>query len=369
MKIGIIGGGVAGLAIGWRLAASGCAVDIFERGLAGRATSWAAAGMLAATAETGKDDDDHARLAHAGLRAWPDFAAELETIYGESIGYRRCGALLVATSESHAAHLKETAAALAARGEKAFFLKPEEARTREPLLASDIKSALYAPDDAQIDNRALGRALTSAFVQAGGILREHCGVDGLDLRGGSVRGVLANGVIFPADKVIVAAGAWSSLVAGEGVLPPVRPAKGQMTALAPEGDARMPNALIWGEETIYLVPRGETLLVGATVEDSGFETSVSRETRDLLVARAVRLIPSLASWRIAESWAGLRPRTPDDAPVLGATPVSGLYVASGQYRNGILFAPVMADLMRRLMLDQDPGPLLGTFDTARFAKA
>jgi len=367
MKIVIIGGGVAGLAIGWRLAQSGCAVDVLERGLVGRASSWAAAGMLAATAETGVSNEPHAQLARAGREAWSGFAAELENAYGGSIGFRNCGAMLVAHSDARAATLKSVAAELAGRGERAAWLPPGDARALEPLLSANIKGVLHAPDDAQVDNRILSSALAAAFVRAGGTLREHCDVQSLEISGGRIAAAVTSGGTILADKVVIAAGAWSSAIGGvRDILPPVRPAKGQMTALAPPDGGSLPNGLIWGEEIVYLVPRTGTLLVGATVEDTGFETSVSREARDDLIRRAVSLLPSLKDWRVVESWAGLRPRTPDDAPVLGATSVSGLYVASGQYRNGILFVPVIAEMMRDAVLEKDPGELFRAFAPGRF---
>lgn len=367
MKVVVIGGGVGGLAIGWRLAQKNCQIEVLERGLAGRASSWAAAGMLAATAETEKGENAHARLARQGLSVWEDFARELGDYTG-NIGYRRCGALLVAHSEPRAKELESTAASLARRGVKAHWLSPDEARKREPLLSEDIKGALHAPEDAQVDNRLLSQALGVAFRESGGNLREHCDVLSLETKSGRVTGVTTSEGPIAADKIVIAAGAWSSSIAGidPGVLPPVRPAKGQMTALAPAEGAAMPNGLIWGEEIVYLVPRTQTLLVGATVEDTGFETSVSHEARDDLIARAIRLVPSLKDWHVAESWAGLRPRTPDDCPVLGETSVGGLFVASGQYRNGILFSPVIAEMMCDAVMDRDPGELFHEFAPERF---
>ena len=370
MKILIVGGGVAGLTIGWRLAASGCQVEVLERGLAGRGSSWAAAGMLAATAESEMRDDKCAHLAHAGRAAWPKFAVELEKVSGILLGYRECGAFLVAQSDRRAGELQSTARELSARGQNVAWHSQEEIVRLEPLLSPKIKGALYAPEDAQVDNRQLSIALTRAFKAAGGILREHCDVRALEVKHGAVTGVATGDGNILADKVVIAAGAWTNNIDGidEGVLPPVRPAKGQMAAVAPPDGMAMPNHLIWGEEIVYLVPRSESLLIGATVEDVGFETSVSHKTLKDLIARASRLIPSLSSWRVVESWAGLRPRTPDDSPVLGATPVAGLVVASGQYRNGILFAPVLAGMIRSLVLGEDPGPLFHSFSPTRFAK-
>nr|TFG53406.1 MAG: glycine oxidase ThiO [Hyphomicrobiales bacterium] len=370
MRTVIIGGGVAGLAIGWRLAASGCEVEVLERALAGRASSWAAAGMLAATAETQMQDNAHTRLAQEGRARWPKFAEELETASKIRLGYRECGSMLIAHTNEGAIRLQSTARKLARRGENVSWCSREEALRREPLLNPSIKGALRAADDAQVDNRQLSVALAQAFIGAGGVLREQCDVRSLLIKSGKVGGVVtADGNIF-AEKVVIAAGAWTSKIAGldDGVLPPVRPAKGQMTAVKPPKGVRMPNHLIWGEDVVYLVPREETLLIGATVEDVGFETSVSLDAMEELIALASRQIPSLSTWSIVESWAGLRPRTPDDSPVVGATPVEGLFVASGQYRNGILFAPVLADMICALLLEGDTGPLFQYFDTKRFVK-
>lgn len=370
MKILIVGGGVAGLTIGWRLAAGGSQVEILERGVAGRESSWAAAGMLAATAESEMREDECARLAQAALAAWPNFAAELEKVSGIGLEYRECGALLVAQTDKRADELQAIAKELSERGRSVAWHKQEEVTKLEPLLSTKIKGALFAPDDAQVDNRQLSIALTHAFKKAGGVLREHCDVRSFKVENGAVTGATTNSGQISADKVVIAAGAWTNEFEGldKGVLPPVRPVKGQMTAIAPTNGARMPNHLIWGEETVYLVPRSESLLIGATVEDVGFETSVSRETLDELIARATQLVPSLSSWKVVESWAGLRPRTPDDAPVLGETPIAGLLVASGQYRNGILFAPVLADMIQSLLLGEDPGPLIAGFGPNRFVK-
>ncbi len=370
MKILIVGGGVAGLTIGWRLAANGCQVEVLERGLAGMASSWAAAGMLAATAETEMRNGLYAQLANAGRAAWPTFAAELEQDSGVPLGYQKCGTLLVAQSNERAEELQSTAQELSANGQNVSWCSQEEAVRLEPLINPEIKGALYAPEDAKVHNRRLSVALTRAFTAAGGILREHCDVRALDVKCGAVKGVATEDGNIAADKVVIAAGAWTNKLDGidDGVLPPVHPAKGQMTAVAPPDGMAMPSHLIWGEETVYLVPRSESLLIGATVEDVGFETSVSRRTLEDLLARASRLVPALSSWRVVESWAGLRPRTPDDSPVLGATQIDGLVVASGQYRNGILFAPVLADMIQRLVLGEDPGPLFHGFSATRFTK-
>jgi glycine oxidase len=367
MKVVIVGAGSAGLAIGWRLAQTGCDVEIIERGLAARGSSWAAAGMLAATAETGHGDDSHARLARHARRLWDDFALDLEEASGKSIFFRESGSLLIAMEERRARELSALARELEYRGENAAWLDPAALRTAEPLLNEKALGALYAPTDAQVDNRALGEALMTAFIQAGGRLRELCEVRTIERDDAHVRGVTTSDGRLEADAVIIAAGAWSSRFDGlADLIAPVRPAKGQMTALIPASGGTMPKHLLWGD-AVYLVPRADSILAGATVENTGFETSVEREALNRIVADAVRLVPSLARWRVSESWAGLRPRTADLLPLLGETRVHGLYVASGQFRNGILFTPAIADALRRMVFGGSPDAMFSAFDPKRFA--
>jgi glycine oxidase len=199
-------------------------------------------------------------------------------------------------------------------------------------------------------------------------LRERCTVRSLVIIDGRARGIATEEGTKGADLIVVACGAWMSLIGGlqPEALPPVRPVKGQMIACEPPAATALPNALVWSDD-VYLVPRRNRLLIGATVEDAGFDTSVTREARDWLLNAAARVIPSLRSWRLAEMWAGLRPRTPDDAPVLGHTPVDRLLVAGGQFRNGILFAPLVAETVSRLILQNDPRAEAGAFDPKRFA--
>jgi glycine oxidase len=366
MKVVIVGGGAAGLAIGWRLAQSRCSVDILERGIAGRGSTWAAAGMLAAAAETA-GEEELGKLARNARALWPDFAHELEQASGRAISYRESGSLMVACDSARAQTLRGLGDALLRQGERADWLPPADARRQEPLLSADIAGALFAPDDAQVDNRALGEALAEAFVRAGGRLHELTEMRALHLEGGRAVGVLTSDGAIAADCIILAAGAWSGQAGGVAAdqLPPIRPAKGQMTALTPPSGGAMPKHLIWGEQ-VYLVPRQGSLLVGATVEDTGYETSVERSARERLLTRATRLVPSLSHWRVSESWAGLRPRTPDSLPVLGETRTPGLFVASGQFRNGILFTPLIAELLRASVLGE-PGQVEIAFDPKRFA--
>jgi glycine oxidase len=228
--------------------------------------------------------------------------------------------------------------------------------------------ALHIATDAQVDNRALADAIRRAAMGAGAGLHERCGVRSLVIGDGRVRGVATDEGTKEADLVVLACGAWMSLIGGvkPEELPPVRPVKGQMLACEPPTGTALPEALIWSDD-VYLVPRQNRLFIGATVEEAGFDTSVTREACEWLLDAAARVIPSLRTWRLAETWAGLRPRTPDDAPVLGATVIDRLLVAGGQFRNGILFAPLVAEAVSRLILQNDPRIDAGAFDPKRFA--
>ena len=368
MKVLIVGAGVAGLAVGWRLAAAGIAVEILERGLAGRAATWASAGMIAAGAELGTEKNPTAQFAREARAKWPGFAQDLEAASGCRIDYRQTGSLIVAQSPHRARTLENHARALARDGGTASWVERAELRRREPLLSPNLLGALHIMGDAQVDNRALSDALRAALMNAGGVLREHCEVRALAIQDGRALGVVTADGVIASDTIVLACGAWVNMIGGMVAddLPPVKPAKGQMAACEAPAATALPRALIWADD-IYLVPRGGRLFIGATVEDASFDTSVSRDARDHLMAAAKRIIPALGEWRLAEMWAGLRPRTPDDAPVLGATQVAGLLIAGGQFRNGILFAPAVADAICALVLGQPGRTEHRAFDPRRFA--
>ena len=364
MKIVIIGAGVAGLSIGWRLAQKGASVIVLDRAQPGRGATWAAAGMIAATAETGEAETPETELAHRARSLWPDFAREIETASGLRIGYVQNGSLLVATSEEDASHLAERARA----ADDLSLLTATQARAMEPMLADSVHGALFAAKEAQVDNRALGDALARCFLRAGGTLVPNEAAIRIESDFTRAFAVRTPFGYHEADAFVLAAGAWSGAIEGlpPGALPPVRPVKGEMLALAPPKDAALPRHVVLGNDA-YLVPRRDRLLVGATLEDAGFDTSLSDAAETWLSAQALSLMPGLRDWRIVEHWAGLRPGSPDGLPLLGKSTLDGLFIASGQYRNGILFAPAVAEILSRSVLEQSPGPK--AFDPRRFAGA
>ena len=354
MKVVIIGAGIAGLSVGWRLAQEGVQVEILERAQSARAATWAAAGMIAPTAEAGNTDNEEAKFARWSADLWPDFAAQIEEHSGRAIGYRRDGGLLVAMT-------RDQMAEFSAR-DSAVMLNASELRAREPALADTIVGAMWDAQEAQVDNRVLGVALAVACRRAGAkILTLETALE--IVSEGGVLAVRTPFGLHHADKILMAAGAWSAQIAMPDA-PQVRPVKGEMIALSPPTDTHLPKHVVWGNG-VYLVPRKGRLLIGATMQDVGFNTSLTDEATDWLLDRAVALMPMLSGWTINEHWAGLRPGTPDGLPILGETATKNLFVATGQFRNGILFAPAIAETMCRTILGES-APQIAAFSPQRF---
>jgi glycine oxidase len=364
MNVIIVGAGIAGMAIGWRLAQAGAEVELYDRELAGRGATWAAAGMIAPGAELKDESRELAAFARRSRAAWPGFAAELEAESGCNIGYSEPGSLILAFDDTRAHALAQHASELDASG--AAWLGQQTVLQREPLLSPEVRGALYIPGDAQVDNRLTAEALRIALARRNFAIHENTEVRGLLIHDNRVRGIVCAKGTIVGDAVIVASGAWLNEFGGAPAeLPPVTPVKGQMVAVRAPGGAMLPKHLLWGDDA-YMVARGGRVLIGATVEDAGFDTSVSAEACTRLLSAASRIVPAFRGWPVSEMWAGLRPRTPDGAPVLGASSVDGLYVAGGQFRNGILFAPAVAEAMQQIILTSQSASELRSFDPRRF---
>lgn len=355
VKVIVIGGGSAGLGIGWRLVQHGADAMVIERGQPGCGASWAAAGMIMAPEAA---DSEMARRAAI---LWPGFADEIEQASACPIAYSADGGLEVAKSPQE----RELFEARAGR-----LLSGAEACAMEPRLAPDLACALWTAEQSKVDNRALGPALATAFVRAGGSLSLNETVVRFELQHDRIIGVRTPFALHQADVYVIAAGAWSARIEGlpPEALPPVVPVKGEMIALEPPEGETLPRPAIGGNE-IYLVAQRGQLIVGATVERKGFDTSVTRTARDWLIDGAVALMPSLEKWSVAEHWAGLRPGSPDDLPIMGPSILDGLFIASGQYRNGILYAPAIAEAMTAMLLGLEIPFDVSAFDPRRFVAA
>lgn len=365
----IVGGGICGLGIGWYLTRAGRAVTVLERDRAGRGATWAAAGMLAPQVEAEPGEEGLQDLLLESRDMWADFAAELEAASGETVGYRTEGTLVVALDRDDAEQLQFQYEFQRDLGLELEWLSGYEARQREPHLARTVVAAIYSALDHQVDNRKVAVALRKAFLRAGGELCEQTEVQEVVVDGGRVRGVRTADELLPATTVVLAAGAWSRTIGGlpDAVRPPVRPVKGQMLAVQMPERAPLLEHVIWSPE-VYLVPCNDgRLLVGATVEEQGFDTELTAGGLFELLRGAWETLPGIYDLPITEMWTGLRPGSRDDAPILGPTDVEGLVLATGHHRNGILLAPVTAKAVSDFILTGELPEIAQPFTLQRFA--
>ena len=370
-RVVIIGAGVIGMGIGWRLAGR-ADVTIFDRGKAGMGASRAAAGMLAACCEAEPGEEALVALGRDSQARWPGFAEELLRASGIDVELRTEGTLLLALTaddQAEIAHRLEFQRQLALPLE---WLSAADTRRREPRLAGKIAGAVFSPQDHQVDNRKLAAALRVAAEGAGVKIVEDRPVKDIVTQGGRAKGVaFEDGTVEQADCVVLAAGAWSRGIGGlpPDRRPPVRPVKGQMLSLRMDPAAPLLNHVVWAPG-VYLVPRRDgRLILGATVEEKGFDETITAGGMLALLEAAWRAVPAIEELPIEETWVGHRPGSRDDAPILGRGPVEDLFYATGHHRNGILLAPVTADTVARLVLDDVVEPAIAPFGLERFLPA
>ncbi len=367
-KTVIIGAGAIGLAIAWRLAQAGCEVSLYDRREAGRGASWASAGMLAAAAETEPGEERLLALNLESQRLWPDFARELEAASGVALGYRDEGTIEVALNRDDAERLRFTYEFQKGLGLDLRWLSGAEARDLEPHLRPGIAGAVFSPTDHQVENRLLVQALLEGVRRAGARLYEGCAVREVDIAEGSARGVVSDRGRESADVVILAAGAWSREIGGipSAYLPAVRPIKGQMLALKMDPAAPLLRHVLWVPRG-YLAPRLDgRLLVGATVEERGFDESLTAGGMLALIEGAWRALPAIEELPIAETWVGFRPGSRDDAPMLGPSGIDRLVIATGHFRNGILLCPLTAEAIAQFVLKGRLPEIAREFSAERF---
>jgi glycine oxidase len=370
-RVAIIGAGVVGLGIAWRLAGR-AVVEVFDKGAAGSGASHAAAGMLAACCEADPGEEDLIALGRESQARWPSFAEELLQASGIDVELRREGTLVLALTADDQAEIGHRLEFQRKLDLPLEWLSTAATRAREPHLAGKIAGALFSPQDHQLDNRKLVQALRVVAEAAGVMLHEHRPVKEILVQGGQARGVLlGDGTTVPADMVVLAAGAWSRGIGGLPLdrRPPVRPVKGQMLALKMDAAAPLLNHVLWVPGA-YLVPRLDgRLIIGGTVEEKGFDNTITAGGMLTLLETAWRAVPAVEELPVHEIWVGHRPGSRDDAPILGHGPLDGLFYATGHHRNGILLAPVTADAMARLILDDVAEPVIQPFGLERFLPA
>ena len=336
----IAGAGIIGVSLALELRERGAKVLVLDRGEPGQEASSAAAGMLAAG---GFETPPALRpLALESARIFPEYVRKLEGLSGVKTDFRRHGTIVFG---------EETAAPGCER------LSAEELRQREPHLQSLGQPAFFVQEDS-VDPKLLMQAALSAAKNSGVDIRASTEVKEIRSRGNQVE-MLTNASVFTAAQAVSCLGAWSGA--------PVRPRKGQMLYLEPQRKDLVRHVVHAPE--VYIVPRSTgKILVGATVEDVGFDKTVTRSAIQELLRAAAQYLPELASAPVTESWAGLRPGTPDDLPILGLADTPGVFIASGHFRNGILLAPVTARVMADVVAGKAPAFDLSAFTAARFHK-
>jgi glycine oxidase len=386
-----VGGGVIGLAGAWRAAQAGARVAVLERAVPPAGATNVAAGMLAPVGELSFGEPELLAMMLAAAELWPEFVAELEAASGVETGHQRNGALVVALDRDEAGELRRRHELQQELGLETEWLTPRRCRELEPGLTTSFVGGVLAPGDASVDPRRLARALAAALREAGGEL--HTGtevVDGL-WEGERLVGVrtapagepsadalvLGNPVgdqrrerQFRADAVVLCNGAWSGQTPWlpPEARPPVRPVKGEVIELRPREDGPPVAGRNIASERVYLVPREDgRLIVGATQEERGFDTTVTAGGVHDLLREAYRVLPDIAEMELAGSIAGLRPGSPDNLPIVGRGAVEGLVLATGHFRSGILLSPITGEAVAATLAGTPPPAAMATADPARFA--
>ncbi len=364
----VVGAGAIGLSCAWRAARRGARVAVLDRANPPAGATRVAAGMLAPVGELAFGEPELLEISLAAAAAYPGFVAELEAATGLSTGYTSHGALHIALDRDEAAELRRVHDLQRSLGLGAEWLPPRRCRELEPGLTPSFNGGVHAPAEATVDPRAMSAALLAALTGVGVEVRAETGVAAALVDDGRIAGVrTASGEELRAAATVLATGAW----AGESewlppaARPPVRPVKGQIVELrALDGVA--PCQRIIASERVYLVPREDgRLIVGATVEERGFDTAVTAGGVHELLRESYRLLPDVAEMELVEAMAGLRPGTPDNLPLIGPGALDGLILATGHHRNGILLAPLTGEAIAELL---DCGQLPSTVAPAAPAR-
>lgn len=362
----IAGGGLVGGAIALELALAGMRVAIFDHSEPGREASWAGAGILSPAPEN-PSAIPMVPLGKASMALYPEFVARVEEISGQAVGFRPKGTLEALFSRDTARELSTHVALHHGWGLRAEAISGEDARELEPALGTEVEAAVLRPDEASVDNRALTRAVLEAARRIGAEIFAHHAVKGIWREKDRCVGLLLENEKISAQWTVVAAGCFSASITGLESCAPVRPAKGQMISL--RHDKVKIDRVLWSDK-IYLVPRNDgRILVGATVEYVGFDKNVTAGGLEKLLSGAIELAPELAHARVEETWAGLRPDSPDHLPILGPAEIDGLLIATGHFRSGILLAPITARLTREWITGKSVSVDWDRFSPLRFAQA
>ena len=345
----IVGGGAIGLSIGWQLLRRGVEVTLIDKGEAGKAASWLAAGMLAPNAEVGFEEMDFLKFGEKSLALYPQFLDELRDDSGIDVPLDPCGTLMIALDRDDSEFLKRLHDFRKSLKLPSEWISGTKARDLEPMLSPKVVSGLWLPNDAQIDNRLLVTALRQAFVNKGGTLIEHCDAHSVDVSAHALR--TEHGAI-QFSRLILAMGCWSRRIDGipDEHLPPVRPVKGQILTLQMSKDLALSKVI--RSPRVYLAPKHDgRLVVGATSEERGFDESITAGGVMDLLQEGYEAVPAIYEMTLQEVRVGLRPASRDNEPILGQSPHTHVFYATGHYRHGILLTPVTAYEMTNYILN------------------
>jgi glycine oxidase len=364
--VAVAGGGLIGGAIAFELARAGLQVALFDSRQPGEGSSWAAAGILSPAPEN-SGMISTVPLGRTSLRLYPEFINAVEEMSGQTAGYRARGTLEALFLTDAQEKLSTIIALHHGLGLKAEPVSADDAREMEPALSPELEAAVFRPDEACVDNRALTKAVLKAAERSGVKIFAASSVQSIVKNGERCTGLLADGEKVESRWTVIAAGCWSAEIEGASQYAPVRPARGQMIALRAKKDLGVERVL-WSDH-VYLVPRNDgKILAGATVEYVGFEKTVTAGGLQTIIAAALQLAPALADAQIEETWAGLRPDAPDHLPIIGPTDLDGLLIATGHFRSGILLAPITAQLIREWIITQKVSHDWARFSPMRFGE-
>ena len=362
----VAGAGVIGLSVALRCAELGASVIVVDDAPGGGA-SWAAAGMLAPVTEAHPGEEQLLRLNVAAAAVYEDWVRHVEQASGRLVGYRRTGTLVVARDRDEAEVLGDLFELQTSLGLDVARLPSSECRTIEPRLSPRIRGGLLVRGDHSVDNRLLVTALLEACTRAGVAFERQrvAAVHG----GTAVDGVaLSDGRHVPVRNVVVAAGARSGQIRMPKTTssPPVRPVKGQLVHLRTRDVRSLPSLTLRGIH-VYAVPREDgRLVVGATMEERGYDETITAGAVYELVRDVYEIFPDVAEFELIETTAGLRPATPDNAPLLGPDTLDGLFYATGHFRNGVLLAPITGEQVATAVVKGEVNDAIAAFSPRRF---
>ena len=366
----IIGGGIIGLSIAWRLIGIGKKVIIIDKKNLGKEASWAAAGMLSGRLDLKPCEKKLLPIFEKSHLAWPKFAEELENKSGKSIGYKKEGTLRVACDLDEEKKLKNNYDFLKNNKVNIYWLSGDKIRDKEPYVSNNVLSGFFSPDDHHVNNRYILDALITILKKNKNncIFKENTEVEKIITNKNQVIGVKTNNEIIKTKEIIVCSGAWTSKIKNIEIKEvPIRPVKGQMVCLKIPKNILLLKHILW-RENVYLVPRNNSdLIIGATEEEMGYDKSLTVGGIYNLLKIAREVLPAIEDLSIVESWSGLRPTSRDDAPIIGPSKkLKGLIYATGHHKNGILLAPLTSSVIKNYYLNGNIGNDFNNFEPGRF---